>query len=529
MSSSAIPENPAKSRIGLILLCLCLWLPGFFTLPPTDRDESRFAQATKQMLETGDYVRIMNGTTPRNRKPIGIYWAQVPFAAAARALGIARANPIWPYRIPSLLGALLAVLAVAEGGALLVGRKRAFTAAAWFASCLLLVSEAHIAKTDAALVGVTTVAMLLLARAFLTPERTTRAQAAWFWVALAAGILLKGPITPMVAGLTIVCLGFWTRSWSWLRALRPISGAVILLLLVLPWLIAIELATKGAFLSQSVGGDLAGKLSGSDDAHGMPFGTYLALLPLLAFPAAIPLLRGLPGLWQQRNSDEGKFLIAWLLPAWLVFEIVHTKLPHYTLPIYPALFLLAARADTAALPRWGRALTMGLALLAGIALACTVLAAPWLLHGVWWSGVPAALAILAACVLMATGRQNGAIWAMPFVMFALLQIELPRVPALSVSSRVNAALIADGLSNAPLASTGYNEPSLMFLAGTNTASFHNGATLAVWLRQTPGGVALVESRELPGFLQADPGAVKRNEVDGYDYSNGKWVKLAVYR
>ena len=53
-----------------------LWLPGFFSLPPTDRDESRFAQASKQMIETGDYVRIMNGEEPRNRKPIGIYWLQ---------------------------------------------------------------------------------------------------------------------------------------------------------------------------------------------------------------------------------------------------------------------------------------------------------------------------------------------------------------------------------------------------------------------------------------------------------------------
>ena len=45
------------------------------------------------MLETGDFVRIMNGTEPRNRKPIGIYWLQLPFAAAARATGVAIAQP----------------------------------------------------------------------------------------------------------------------------------------------------------------------------------------------------------------------------------------------------------------------------------------------------------------------------------------------------------------------------------------------------------------------------------------------------
>ncbi|MBV9748528.1 MAG: glycosyltransferase family 39 protein, partial [Acetobacteraceae bacterium] len=70
-----------RPRACLVLLCLLCWLPGFFTLPPSDRDESRFAQATKQMIETGDLVRIRNGDEERNRKPIGIYWMQLPFAA----------------------------------------------------------------------------------------------------------------------------------------------------------------------------------------------------------------------------------------------------------------------------------------------------------------------------------------------------------------------------------------------------------------------------------------------------------------
>ena len=91
-----------RPRLLLIGFCLLVWLPGFFTLPPTDRDESRFVQASRQMIETGDYVRIMNGDEPRNRKPIGIHWLQVPFAAAARSLGMwPRTNPVWPYRLPS--------------------------------------------------------------------------------------------------------------------------------------------------------------------------------------------------------------------------------------------------------------------------------------------------------------------------------------------------------------------------------------------------------------------------------------------
>src|SRR6185503_12817929 len=77
---------------ALLLLCVLAWLPGFFTLPPLDRDESRFAQATKQMLETGDFVDINLGSQARYAKPIGIYWLQ---AASTSVLGQGVRNHIW--------------------------------------------------------------------------------------------------------------------------------------------------------------------------------------------------------------------------------------------------------------------------------------------------------------------------------------------------------------------------------------------------------------------------------------------------
>ncbi len=527
-----LPDSPSSRWWSLSLLalfCLCVWLPGFATLMPTDRDESRFAQASKQMIETGDYVRIMNGTEARNNKPIGIYWAQVPFVRAAKYLGLARENPIWPYRLPSLLGALLAVMAVAVGGERIVGRRVALRAAFWFASSLLLVGEVHIAKTDAALAGATTVVMLLLGRAFVAPESVSRLQAAGFWVAVAAGILLKGPISPMIAGLAAVSLGFWTGRWAWLRALRPFSGLLLLLLLVLPWFVAIGIATKGAFFVQSVGGDLAAKIIGDDDAHGHPFGTYLVLLPLVAFPVALPVLRAFPAVWRSRQSDEMKFLIAWLAPAWLVFEIVHTKLPHYVLPLYPALFLLAAGVADAPVALWWRRVAAALALLGGVALAAGAMIAPCLLHQDWWVGLPAGLAILTVAVLAALGRQTFALMMMPLVILALLEYELPHLPALAVSPRLQARLVADGLAGRPLAAVGYGEPSLMFLAGTDVQWLHNKKFLTNWLARNPGGVALVESRALPIFRAADPAAIRVDEVDGFDYSNGKWVAIGIYR
>src|ERR1043166_1293406 len=91
---------------ALALLCLLLWAPGVFSLPALDRDESRFAQSSKQMLETGDLVDIRFGLVPRYKKPAGIYWLQ---AATTKITGLGNHGRIWTYRLPSLLGAIAAV------------------------------------------------------------------------------------------------------------------------------------------------------------------------------------------------------------------------------------------------------------------------------------------------------------------------------------------------------------------------------------------------------------------------------------
>src|SRR5690349_5884218 len=113
MNTAAMPENRLLAGLArrpvpvLVLLCLFAWLPGLLALPALDRYESRFAQASKQMIETGDYIDIRFSTVPRYNKPVGIYWLQ---AASTHVLGVPPYNRIWTYRLPSLLGGLLAVL-----------------------------------------------------------------------------------------------------------------------------------------------------------------------------------------------------------------------------------------------------------------------------------------------------------------------------------------------------------------------------------------------------------------------------------
>ena len=524
-----------RPRLLLILFCLLLWTPGFFTLPPGDRDESRFAQATKQMLETGDFVRIQNGTEARNRKPIGIHWLQAPFAAAARATGIASGNPIWPYRIPSALGALASVLATFSIGELLFGRRAALLGAAMLAASVILTVEAHIAKTDAALVGSITVAMAVLARAYVARGTVGAGRAAVFWLAMAVSVLLKGPIGPMVAGLTSASLVVLDRRGGWLRALRPAWGLPLMLAAVLPWFVAIGLATHGQFFAEAIGGDLGRKLNSGDDAHWGPPGLHLLLLPVLLLPAAAALPGALRQAWRDRARPATRLLLAWIVPSWVVFEAAPTKLPHYTLPLYPALCLLAAAwllaLERTPIRRWAAATPMVVAVLLG----GTLLALPVLLGDQVWLGVPGALAglAIAASFTPVLRRPHGeeqerwsmlvALAAMPVLYWAGLQFELPRLQQLWIAPRV-AAIVPPG----PFGAVGFAEPSLMFLAGTRTR-WLLPAEAARELASGEVRSLLVARRELPAVESAalkaglQPKTVA--SVTGYNYSRGSSVTV----
>jgi 4-amino-4-deoxy-L-arabinose transferase-like glycosyltransferase len=535
------PAAPARNllwrlRLLLVLFALCIFLPGIFSLPPSDRDESRFAQATKQMTETGDYTNILNGSEKRNKKPIGIHWLQAPVVLAA---GAGLKNPIWPYRIPSVLGGLAAVLAVFEIGLALTGRPRiAAMAGLMLSACVILATETHIAKTDAALLGATTICMAVLARAWLGCK-LARWQAALFWLALAAGILLKGPITPMVAGLTVLTLCLWERRVGWLRALRAAWGVPLLFLTVTPWFVAIGLATHGAFFAQAVGGDLGKKLAGGAEAHGGFFGLHALLMPLLAFPSTVPVLLALPAAWADRRDAGTRFLLAWLVPSWLVFEMVPTKLPHYTLPLYPALFLLAARFLDAAgglAPRWWRWASKVALVAAGCVLGAAATALPIFLHAAWWLGIPALAGTVLVTLLAVRKKLLFALAAAPLLYAAILQLELPHVPGLWIAPRVEAVVRAEwpgwNSFGKGLVVAGYAEPSLMFLGGTDTRFLPDGAQAATALAGS-ASIAVVSDVDERVFaekaraLGLEPREVGR--VKGFNYSRGKWMVLEIFR
>src|ERR1051326_5892116 len=149
---AAATASHARVAAFLVAMSLVCFLPGFFNISLIDRDEARFAQATKQMIESGDYVDIRFQDEVRYKKPVGIYWLQAGVVRAADAIGISNARTsIWLYRVPSLIGAIGAVLLTYWAALAFVTRRSAFLAALMMATCMLLNVEARLAKTDAVL------------------------------------------------------------------------------------------------------------------------------------------------------------------------------------------------------------------------------------------------------------------------------------------------------------------------------------------------------------------------------------------
>lgn len=337
-----------KSWALLALITLTAATPGVISLPALDRDESRFAQASKQMLETGDFIRIRYQDENRNKKPAGIHWLQ---AASTAAVSSASAGDIRSYRLPSLFGAVLATLATFWCGRALVGRRGAFLGAALFGAGILLTSEAHIAKTDAVLVFLTVVAMGALARIYNGTDRDRSFRLGLlFWAASGLGFLIKGPVTLLVAGLALAVVSVVRRNLSWSVPIWRWQGLLLFVLLVLPWFIWIQIATSGEYIEGAVGKDLRDKLVSASEGHGGPPGYHLAFLlthffpaTLFVVPALLLLARTLRGRDLDTLAEERAgliFLAAWLVPTWIFFELLPTKLSHYILPAYPALALI---------------------------------------------------------------------------------------------------------------------------------------------------------------------------------------------
>ena len=495
-AKTAGPKPAAKKRshlfhiVMLTLLMLAVALPGISTLPVIDRDEARYAVASVQMAESGDLVSIRFQDEARNKKPAGAYWAQTAMIKVFTDKG---ERKIWAQRIPSVLGALIAVLATYWAGIAMIGRRGAFIGAAYLAVSGLLVFEAHMAKTDAMLLASS--ALMLVSFAHLR-QGGGRFFALLFWAAMGLAVMIKGPVIPALAVLTLLPLWIWERgedSPSWMRQLLFWPGPILFLLIILPWSILIWQATDGQFFKDALGGDFGSKLVGVQEKHGGPPGYYFALLPILFWPGTLLLIpafafavRAVKGAKAKASVNPVvramRLALCFILPFWAVIELVPTKLPNYLLPVFPALALMVGGAAITLLSvkefKWSRPLSAILFVIAGVTIVTAALLAE-AIYGpaqLWPYGLAAAaiIAIFIAGGAMALAKSRAGIMtafiSVLIISPALYQFLLPSLSEARIADTIVSEMRAKNIKlpreGGPLVlAHNFTEPSLVYHLG----------------------------------------------------------------
>lgn len=531
-----------RPYLAILLVLLGVAIVPAIKLQPLDRDESRFMQATTQMFETGDFVSIRFQDEARNKKPVGIYWLQ---SAVLAPFGKGLSHEAFYFRIASLLGAFLAAVSTFLLGARLYDRKIGLVAALIFSSSLLLSTEAHIAKTDAALTGFTVLAIYALAQIRFGESRSAKFL---FWFAFAVAVLIKGPVPIMIIGLMVLVLWFLDKNLNWAKPLLDIRAIALFFALIIPWFVAIGVITKGQFFAEAIGKDLGEKVTGTHENKPLPPGLHFAALPLLIFPYTIFLGAFLSYVISTLKDNKTRFLLAALIPAWLVFELSPAKLIHYTLPVHFTIVLLMAKAifegHFRSWAKWG-------GIILGVLVFATIAYLPIYFEKEYpngndkdvliYSALIGGFAIAAIGFAIFNNRKSAPILICLSAIFSIfLKGELvANSPHFNLSKRINQRLIelklhprlSPEMKNQELLGAGYQEPSLIFLTSSNVklSDIPKAVNAA-----KPGDGIVIENKEIAEFEQEiakkqlefikDPHPIK-----GLNYSNGDEIIIYVGR
>src|ERR1017187_6580173 len=270
---SMLEKLAAKPQRSIMLISLVLLLAGNWILPLTDRDETRFAEASREMLQRGDYVVPWFNGHWRFDKPILIYWCQ---AASYRVFG---ENP-FAARLPSVLFTTATALLLVRWGRKVADAKAGFLAGAMFVAGLHVAIIGRVATADMAMVFFVTLAVWS-GWELTRPENPSRKPWWWiFYVALALGFLAKGPVAWLPFGGMILGRALRKKSFR-LPLLETVAGLVVAAALAAYWGIPALEQTQGQFLKVGMGEPVIFRSIGVIDSHGLKgWGGFFLLLPL---------------------------------------------------------------------------------------------------------------------------------------------------------------------------------------------------------------------------------------------------------
>jgi 4-amino-4-deoxy-L-arabinose transferase-like glycosyltransferase len=504
--------------LAFILLGACaVYLIGNQRTGLWDRDEPWYAQCSREMLQSGDWVVPKFLGAWRLEKPPLIYWCQ---ATAMKFLGDGPDTAPEAARLPSALFVLGTGLILGLIVRRVAGPRRGLWTAFIFCTCGLAAAAAKFCNTDAALAFFVIAGQACLAvlyRAHLRRESPPIWAAPVFWISTGLAGLTKGP---QVLGMHIVMLLIllaldasqnitspkaWLRAAGWWKQLRPAIGLPILLLITIPWLIMVHHRAPG-FLDELWHKAKLHSVT-SMDGHGEPPGYHLLLIFGTFFPWSVLLPTTISLAWQHRRIPTIRFAMAATVGPWLLMELVRTKLPFYVMPAFGGLSFLTAdalirciRGQHKDLRQKAFLASVAVWAIAGLGLG----AAPWSTAFAsrdlpWISmilfSIGAVLFVAIVCHYFLKGRLQPAAIAMgvgtSLLIIMLFGTLFPNFHFLQISERIANDLPPNARGpNAPLAMIGYVEPSLAFYQGGGARECADDYLQATPTSQWPTWIAI---------------------------------------
>ena len=504
-----------KKFLFFLLICFLIYLQGIFKLPVMDRDEARFATASKTMLIEKDFIDIKMVEEKRYKKPIGIYWTQ---SLMNSIFGSYPYDKISIYRLPSILGVFISFFLIFVIIRNIENESIAFLTVFFIGICNLIIYK------------------LINFRNLNLPNKI------FFRIAMSFGILIKGPIIIIFTFFPLIIFSI-LRKRNFIKNIWSTFGFVLLLLITIPWFVLINIKSGGAFWYESVGNDLFNKVKSGQESHGFPPGYYSLLLFIFFWPGSIFIINLFLRMKERfkyilKKDDFLLYLIISFGFPLIIFELIPTKLPHYIYPAYLPLSILVAKFIVEC--DYNKKL-LKFSLFSIVLFPLTIISLITVsIHQ--FSGfdvnfvfVIMLYLILSLFLLKETLKKkiksllisSGCFQI--FTYLVLIFFLLPRLEVLWISDRINGIINKHEKSVEKIFTVGFNEPSLLFLTSHKSS---NSSSILGYKKEKEEKILLIvtdiisknikDNKNFSDFLLIE-------EFTGFNYSKGENVIFKVYK
>jgi len=546
--SQRLSVDRRKEFATLLLLLLLSGALFFFRLGSTglfDADEPAYAQAAREMLETGDWITPHFNGRPRFDKPILFYWL---IMLSYRLFGVSE----FAVRFWSALAGVILVLVIARAARRWLGPPADLLAGLAFTLNVLTALLARAAVTDMLLTLFVTLAVLSGLEVLAGSPAQGRRMATLGWAAMGLAVLVKGPIGIVIPAVALGGMLVLLRELrSGVHRLMPWRGLALFGLIALPWYALVLAANGWAFVEGFVIKHHVARYTGVVSSHAGPIWFYLPVLLVGFFPWSGFLPRafwraGTVARGRDARDPADRLLVAcacWVAGVFVFFSFAGTKLPSYLFPMFPGMALLVAGSgisvESGQAPGWLRGLALWVIGLTGMVLAVGFAVAPWIVEAVrprvggildgvvfpggltWWLAALLALGTAAGLVARESRRPTILSAMMALLIFTAEVIVAPQVyaivqgPLREFAEDARRILARQGT----LVAYGLNAPSIVFYADCRVRPLGPGSADGLGeirrLVETGQPVVVITRQAHLGRLDGIPGLFRLKARGGY--------------